>query len=934
MSDPNIPRLAVRDPLTGTIKYNDDTPENRNLAQEAGWDVIPTSEARKLQGLSTDISPQQVENRQYTQAQAAALGVAQGGSFRFGDEAGALGTRATNAVYDAVDDRKSGARGTVTGPGLEAPRPTFGQELAVRQEENKAAEAQWPKTYMAGDVAGSMVAGAGIPGGAALKGATGLNKLVQMGRAGATMGAVEGFGGSEGGLKERAAGATIGGTVGGLAAPVAHLALSPATLRAIAAGGAAWMAAGKVEQAVGWNKADDSDAGKAAVAALAGFTALHPAKVAKVIAMYKGLGKAASDRDLIYKVLDISPKGRQLRQEITERVPEALQKEKDMFVLLEDLQRQADLVDTNAPHGLKRDAIGSAMTVDYAEIANKSLPNLPVNDLHKAGITQEQIQVLRDKGISSGHIWAWLVDDAANKTNLTRARIAELTADTPADPKFKYLAIAQYVKSSPEKVKRAMDWGATPDDVAAEFGLFGQEAKSFKKKFFKIFNEVKRETQAASDDTLAMPVEGSTQPGTPGGGHYFSLQERIDLANADIRANYKNAATKAKELITVVKDTLNEQEKNLLNVDKQTWRQVKIAISAVKKLENKALPGSGEKADAYYALDVLKGELGKRQEALEKSNKLSASTAKHDTRRAYDTLMDSLANDADTWGAKVTSDQRAYNAACYKSIDPKKDFSSVFLTRLTGPKSANKYDRVKVPESGKLREFLDMYKKEGGEQAAATKDRVFTEGLDAYTEMAAQKARILAPETRIVGETADKINVTTTSLLDNLKVVKKAKQLERYPDAFRSGGMETIEKYRKMDESMLAIGKKLDPVSRLLSGGRLGAPAARGVVVGGAGYIGGEMGKQVPASGIDLVSEEADRNPERFRSFADEIMKAKEQDKDEFARVYQKLAGRPSFRKLVDGLLDEQEDAAKSDNNVSAPSRQYSGTYQKQETGK
>lgn len=137
-------------------------------------------------------------------------GVAQGTTLGFADE----GTAALKGIGAAIV------------PGGRGFRDTYRDEVAESRAEDQAARDAHGGWMLAGDVTGSLLTGIASGGAGAIgKGAVTGSRVARtaatgtrLARQGAVLGALEGAGRAEGGPRERAAGAAVGGVAGGVTA--------------------------------------------------------------------------------------------------------------------------------------------------------------------------------------------------------------------------------------------------------------------------------------------------------------------------------------------------------------------------------------------------------------------------------------------------------------------------------------------------------------------------------------------------------------------------------------------------------------------------------------------------------------------------------------------------------------------------------------------
>ena len=162
---------------------------------------------------------------QVDQGTSAVRGGLQGASFGFGDEVSALADAAVSKVPGLRDfAQKLHSEGL---PRVDNPDITYQQRRDAYRQKNQEAQQANPKTYFAGEIAGSIAAP--IPGGAAVKGSTTLAKAASLAKTGAKVGALTGLGTSTADLTkgtidefEKAVNDTVkGGVTGAVAAPLA-----------------------------------------------------------------------------------------------------------------------------------------------------------------------------------------------------------------------------------------------------------------------------------------------------------------------------------------------------------------------------------------------------------------------------------------------------------------------------------------------------------------------------------------------------------------------------------------------------------------------------------------------------------------------------------------------------------------------------------------
>lgn len=159
------------------------------------------------------------EAPQMTQARAALLGHLSGASANFADEV--YGLSKASGLPDWMGGFRApvgAARmlyGQATTPNPEFMK-TYEDATAERRAEMKAAETQFPKTYLAGQVGGSMV----VPGGNAARVLTLPQRMVQGAAYGSIYGGLSGAGEGEN-LDERLKGAALGTVAGGITGGVA-----------------------------------------------------------------------------------------------------------------------------------------------------------------------------------------------------------------------------------------------------------------------------------------------------------------------------------------------------------------------------------------------------------------------------------------------------------------------------------------------------------------------------------------------------------------------------------------------------------------------------------------------------------------------------------------------------------------------------------------
>lgn len=148
-----------------------------------------------------------MEGETEQQAQARAYGTMEG---PVGNPGGPIGTAARSAfqglTFGFGDEAVAGAAAALD------PNANYDQYLKAERDRMALGKEQYPKTALASEILGAVVA----PGAAAVKGATLPAKMASGALSGAAQGGLYGFGTGQGGIKERASSALDSGLLGGL----------------------------------------------------------------------------------------------------------------------------------------------------------------------------------------------------------------------------------------------------------------------------------------------------------------------------------------------------------------------------------------------------------------------------------------------------------------------------------------------------------------------------------------------------------------------------------------------------------------------------------------------------------------------------------------------------------------------------------------------